>query len=213
MTRATQLVVVFVIFSVTCFAANDAMGLIISQNVGSIGSNISFPGIAVTTPGGGPWNNITFNFYDFDTGQPTQPEASGDLFLLTSTYAGTPTGLSNLTAGFLAQSVGSAGGQWQFAPSVTLSPNTTYYFFTDEQFSHTGIGGRGGIVDLGADSYFAGNALSNYVGGGDPADTDWDYRLQGQQGTVIPEPSTFIIWSLLGALSLTIGWWRRRRAA
>jgi hypothetical protein len=26
----------------------------------------------------------------------------------------------------------------------------------------------------------------------------------------IPEPSTFIIWSLLGALGLTIGWWRRR---
>ncbi len=31
--------------------------------------------------------------------------------------------------------------------------------------------------------------------------------------TVIPEPSTLIIWSLLGALALTVGWWRRRRAA
>ena len=28
-----------------------------------------------------------------------------------------------------------------------------------------------------------------------------------------PEPSTFIIWSLLGALGITVGWWRRRRAA
>ena len=29
----------------------------------------------------------------------------------------------------------------------------------------------------------------------------------------IPEPSTFIIWSLLGALGITIAWWRRRRGA
>jgi hypothetical protein len=29
---------------------------------------------------------------------------------------------------------------------------------------------------------------------------------------VIPEPSTFIIWSLFGALVLSVGWWRRRRA-
>jgi mannitol-specific phosphotransferase system IIBC component len=29
----------------------------------------------------------------------------------------------------------------------------------------------------------------------------------------IPEPSTFIIWSLLGALGITVGWWRRRRSA
>jgi len=29
--------------------------------------------------------------------------------------------------------------------------------------------------------------------------------------SIIPEPSTFIIWSLLGALTLTVGWWRRRR--
>ena len=31
--------------------------------------------------------------------------------------------------------------------------------------------------------------------------------------SVIPEPSTFIIWSLLGALGLTFGSWRRKRRA
>ena len=31
--------------------------------------------------------------------------------------------------------------------------------------------------------------------------------------TVIPEPSTFAIWSLLGALGITTCWWRRRRWA
>ncbi len=30
--------------------------------------------------------------------------------------------------------------------------------------------------------------------------------------TPIPEPSTLIVWSLLGALGITVGWWRRRRA-
>ena len=31
--------------------------------------------------------------------------------------------------------------------------------------------------------------------------------------SAIPEPSTLIIWSLLGVLGVTVGWWRRRRAA
>lgn len=29
----------------------------------------------------------------------------------------------------------------------------------------------------------------------------------------VPEPSTLIIWSLLGGLGLGVGWWRRKRAA
>ncbi len=29
----------------------------------------------------------------------------------------------------------------------------------------------------------------------------------------IPEPSTFVVWTLLGALSISGGWWRRRRKA
>ena len=29
----------------------------------------------------------------------------------------------------------------------------------------------------------------------------------------VPEPSTIIIWSLLGTVGITIGWWRRKRAA
>lgn len=31
--------------------------------------------------------------------------------------------------------------------------------------------------------------------------------------TVIAEPSTLVIWSVLGALGITVGWWRRRRKA
>ena len=29
----------------------------------------------------------------------------------------------------------------------------------------------------------------------------------------IPEPATFIVWSILGTLAITVGWWRRRRPA
>jgi formylglycine-generating enzyme required for sulfatase activity len=31
--------------------------------------------------------------------------------------------------------------------------------------------------------------------------------------SAIPEPTTLIIWSLLGGLALTVGWWRRKRTA
>lgn len=45
----------------------------------------------------------------------------------------------------------------------------------------------------------------------------WGINPDGSQHgfllTVIPEPSTFLIWSLLGTLALTIGWCRGRRAA
>ena len=37
--------------------------------------------------------------------------------------------------------------------------------------------------------------------------------LAAGSGGVIPEPTSLIVWSLLGALALTVGWWRRRRAA
>ena len=41
---------------------------------------------------------------------------------------------------------------------------------------------------------------------------DMAFRLHGPGG-VIPEPSTLIIWSLLGGLGITVGWCRRRRRA
>ncbi len=29
----------------------------------------------------------------------------------------------------------------------------------------------------------------------------------------VPEPASFVVWSLLGVVGLSVGWWRRRRAA
>lgn len=40
------------------------------------------------------------------------------------------------------------------------------------------------------------------------------YLFQGvSEPATIPEPSTFIIWSLLGTLAIGVGWWRRRKGA
>jgi hypothetical protein len=35
----------------------------------------------------------------------------------------------------------------------------------------------------------------------------------GRREQIIPEPSTLAIWSLLAALGISVGWWRKRRAA
>jgi hypothetical protein len=51
---------------------------------------------------------------------------------------------------------------------------------------------------------------------------DWSQVVAGGLGVYdggpvhapyVPEPSTIIIWSLLGGLAITVGWWRRRKAA
>jgi hypothetical protein len=39
---------------------------------------------------------------------------------------------------------------------------------------------------------------------------EWGIDNVAVEANVIPEPSTLIIWSLLGSLTFTVGWWRRR---
>ena len=46
--------------------------------------------------------------------------------------------------------------------------------------------------------------------------SDWDTTGLDNVAIVavdaIPEPTTLIIWSLLGTLAIAVGWWRRRKA-
>jgi hypothetical protein len=44
-------------------------------------------------------------------------------------------------------------------------------------------------------------------------DLVFDSGIQSPNLTAIPEPRTLIVWSLLGASGVGIGWWRRRRKA
>jgi hypothetical protein len=93
----------------------------------SLGRN--FPGLRITTPTGGPWDNLSLNFY-----ADTSPEADGNVFLLTQEYLGTPGGLSSRTPGFLAESTQDSFGVYEFDPAVTILGATTYWFYVDASF-------------------------------------------------------------------------------
>src|SRR5262245_9193423 len=99
----------------------------------SFGSIGAAPGQRVTTPAGGPWDNITFNWYSGGRGD--VPIALGTLYVLDREYLGLRSGLSTDTPGFLA--VGHGVGvayplpQYAFDPAFTLQPDTTYWFYSD----------------------------------------------------------------------------------
>jgi hypothetical protein len=61
-----------------------------------------------------------------------------------------------------------------------------FYVFSGKQIDE---------IEMHVDAYFTWMCLDNI-----------------QTGHAIPEPSTLIVWSLLGASGIAVGWWRRRRA-
>ena len=89
-----------------------------------------------TTPAGGPWDDLTFNF--FSNLPPTTEVAAGTAFLLNVPYTGTPAELSPSAPGFLADTSTITGGQYVFANGVELQPGTTYYIYENTPLSLTG---------------------------------------------------------------------------
>jgi len=138
-------------------------------------------GESFTTPGGGPWNSLSFNFY-FNI-PATTPAAPGTAFLLSMAYAGTPAALSNATPGFIASSTSNAGGIYAFASTVALQPNTEYWIFTNA------VSVMSGSITAGtsAQSQYTGVPFVNF-----PSQV-LNFTLSGIQAT--PEPST---WALTG---------------
>jgi hypothetical protein len=176
---------------------------VISEQLVQAGGAGTFAlGQSFTTPAGGPWNNLTFNWFDTggapNSGVPN-PIATGTLFLLNQQYLGTPGALSAATPGYIAQSQNIALGMYLFSGNVIAQPNTTYFAYTNQTVPNNS--GDGDVI--------AGSAYGDIGTGGTytllPGNIDARFRLQGN---LIPEPSGM----LLAASGLAAGLPGRRRA-
>jgi hypothetical protein len=145
-------------------------------------------GQSLTTQAGGPFNHITFNFFDNSAAPPGAPHAGGTAFILSHEYLGSPSGLSS--SADLIASAAASGGFYQFAPSVTLQGNTQYFIYTDTiqniLFS---------VGDVYGGGVFYGAPSANFSS---DASLDTAFRLIGTPA--VPLPSALS----LGAVSLPV---------
>jgi hypothetical protein len=149
-------------------------------------------GQSFTTPDGGPWKDITYNF----VGGPALPGAFGTAFLLNNEYLGTPAGLNPAAAGFLA-TANAADGIYTFPASLILQPATTYYLYSDAFFG-TVNGGPGAVA--GVTTYFAANPTSNFA----PTGGALNFLVAGSVVAASPPlsvPETASFWLVLPALA------------
>src|SRR5215813_15598384 len=107
--------------------ASDAVTIATHAGAGPVLNVNVFPGQSFTTPAGGPWNHITFNF--FSDNSDTTAVAAGTLYIFKSAFTGTPADLNSSTP--LAKSPGVSNGAYMFDPAFTLQPNMTYYAYSD----------------------------------------------------------------------------------
>ena len=168
---------------VTGVAGGTASATTITQNTAGLSSNTFFPGNSLTTPAGGAWDDITFNWFSDNPG--STPTAFGTLFILTQEYLGTPSNLSTSTPGFLAQSQSIAGGMYIFNPSVVLQPNTRYFFYANASGFLTGNS------DVpGENLYFTFAAGNPFIA----SIADANYRLSGDVvARAVPEPASLML--------------------
>jgi hypothetical protein len=197
MKRATLVLVVLTLALTTAPAHAD----IITHNIGgtALASGFIF-GQSFTTPAGGPWHDLTFNF--FTNVPPTTPTAAGTAFLLIKEYHGSTANLSS-APGLLAQTSNLVGGQWVFAPGVTVQPNTMYWIYEDTPISVN----SGGNVITGGHLYFVNPASGSFQATTLSNDFrfSWDVVL-----ATTPEPATLNLFGL-GAVGMMGYAWRRRR--
>lgn len=180
-------------------AGRAEAGLIVTHNPGGSGE-FDYYGQSVTTPGGGPFHDISFLVFPRSP-TPVFP-VTGTLFILTQEFLGQPGALNSATAGYLASTSTSSGREWSFDPSVTLDGDTQYFFYTNAQIdfrvTSTDYTGGTGYQPLGGANF-------------QRADYDTNFQLSGTAATAVPEPSTLAL-AGLGAVGPIGAILRRRRA-
>jgi hypothetical protein len=156
------------------------------------------PGESVLTPSASAgWSNVTFNWFDPTSGSPL---ATGDIFLLSQAYSGTPSALSSLTAGYIDEGVADSGGDaYIFGASTVLNPNIEYYFYSSNR--PNGFNGlSGGAVLAGTVLYNSPGGTGNFFNTGSAVAA---FELQGTStGSTVPEPGT---WLMLGTGLIGLG--------
>lgn len=171
-------VVALATFGVAAIARADTIATNTSGGFGT--SNFAF-GQSLTTPGGGPWNSIAFNFYLF----PATSYASGNLYLLDHQYLGTLANLSSETN--LGVATASAN-VWTFNPSVTLQANTQYWLYMGATSGTPLLWGSGDPVSGG--NKYAASAAGTY---GSEATNDMAFTLSGSQASPGPVPGAGLL--------------------
>jgi hypothetical protein len=162
----------------------------------------SFWGQSFTTPAGGPWDSLTFNFYSGEFPSPISPIAQGTGYLLTEQYTGDPANLSSSTPGFLATSTGISSNEYVFASSVELLPGTKYFFYENASFNAD----NDAFVPS-TSSYYSAGSSSPFASFG----TAGDFSVNGDIAAAsVPETRSGML-VLLGLCSLILSHrWARR---
>jgi len=176
--------------------SNFAGASVITQNTSENSGTLteSF-GETFTTPSGGPWNNITFNF--FSDIPAVTPAAAGTAFLFSQVFTGTPSSLSSAAPGFIASSTGISGGAYVFDPSVQLAANTIYWIFENGVLTVSGGNAVGGDI-----AYFAPTPSTNFDVAIGPAQAT-NFAVNGTVVSTAATPeSSSIVLLLLGTIGI-----------
>jgi hypothetical protein len=190
----------------------------VTANVGT-GEDEGYFGQSFTTPGGGPWDNITFNF--FDQKNDGTPYAYEDVYLFSHPFTGDASDTTALTSasGYLGMSTGS-GAVYQFSPTIQLNGNTQYFIYT---------GGASGLAGLaietpgsytGGDMYYNPDGTTPYVLAQNAPDNpsglpqDALFQLSGDPvSAATPLPSTMSLGATILPLALlSLAIYRRKTA-
>ena len=183
----------------TIVANNSCLCGYFTPGVQSIGQSL-------TTPVGGPWNAIAFNFYDTVINSNGGAVALGpalaygDLYLLSQSYTGLPSGLSSSTPGFIADTSTISSGEWIFGSAVTLQGSTQYYFYTDTT-STARVADSTPYPDGTAQRTFG--TLTYHA----ESASDAAFLLQGTP-TATPEPESLVLVSM-GLFAAAVSRWRK----